>query len=187
MQHRYQDLIEIFNRLFKVSEGTVLVKGDDEPVYLPRDEVHAEDRVIFAHGFYASALHEISHWCIAGSGRRRKVDYGYWYQPDGRTPEQQREFESVEVKPQALEWIFAEAANFRFNLSLDNLSGGGAGDLDQFAHNVCTQARNYIQWGLPARADHFYQALLEFYRQGQRLNASLFQIERLNLPAAAPA
>ncbi len=34
--------------------------------------------------FFASALHEISHWCVAGKARREQVDFGYWYCPDGR-------------------------------------------------------------------------------------------------------
>ncbi len=53
--------------------------------------------------FYASALHEIAHWCIAGENRCQQVDYGYWYEPNGRSEERQFEFEKVEVKPQALE------------------------------------------------------------------------------------
>ncbi|PPS58814.1 hypothetical protein CRX72_23640 [Pantoea sp. BRM17] len=61
-----------------------LIKGDDEPIYLPADAESPWHRVVFAHGFYASALHEISHWCIAGDARRQQVDFGYWYCPDGR-------------------------------------------------------------------------------------------------------
>ena len=38
MNHRYEDLIEIFNNTFLESENTILVKGDDEPIYLPADE-----------------------------------------------------------------------------------------------------------------------------------------------------
>ncbi len=50
---------------------------------------------------FASALHEISHWCIAGKARRELVDFGYWYCPDGRDAMTQSQFEDVEVKPQA--------------------------------------------------------------------------------------
>ncbi len=53
------NLIELFNGLFRDSLNTVLVKGTDEPVYLPADSEHPNHRIIFAHGFYASALHEI--------------------------------------------------------------------------------------------------------------------------------
>lgn len=181
MIHRFEDLIELFNAEFREAEGTILVRGDDEPVYLPRDEDCPWDRVIFAHGYYASALHEISHWCIAGAHRRRLQDFGYWYQPDGRTPEQQRQFEVVEVKPQALEWIFSEAAGFRFNISLDNLSGGGSGDAEGFTLRVCEQAQRYLRDGLPRRAARFRAALEGFYGRDGAVTAALFKPERLGL------
>ena len=44
-----------------------LIKGEDEPIYLPASETCKFNQIIFAHGYYASALHEISHWCLAGS------------------------------------------------------------------------------------------------------------------------
>ncbi|PAW13612.1 elongation factor P hydroxylase, partial [Klebsiella pneumoniae] len=28
------------------------------------------DRIVFAHGFCQSPVHEISHWCVAGKARR---------------------------------------------------------------------------------------------------------------------
>lgn len=58
---------------------------------------------------FNSALHEISHWTIAGAKRRLLPDLGYWYAPDGRTKEQQDLFEQVEIKPQAIEWLFAQS------------------------------------------------------------------------------
>lgn len=63
---------------------------------------------------FNSALHEISHWTIAGKERRLLADLGYWYAPDGRTREQQALFEQVEVKPQAIEWLLPQllAASF---------------------------------------------------------------------------
>lgn len=57
------------------------------------------NRIVFAHGYYASGMHEISHWCVAGAERRKLVDFGYWYCPDGRDAETQGKFEDVEVKP----------------------------------------------------------------------------------------
>ncbi|MDI8993212.1 elongation factor P hydroxylase, partial [Salmonella enterica subsp. enterica serovar Anatum] len=42
-------------------------------IYLPADAQVPYHRIVFAHGFYASALHEISHWCIAGKARRELV------------------------------------------------------------------------------------------------------------------
>ncbi|MDX1454750.1 MAG: elongation factor P hydroxylase, partial [Gammaproteobacteria bacterium] len=109
MQHDVDALIRLFNSLFEDSHNTILVRGDDEPLYLPADTGHPRHRIIFAHGFFASALHEIAHWCIAGPQRRQLVDYGYWYRPDGRNAEEQRAFEDVEARPQALERIFSEA------------------------------------------------------------------------------
>ena len=45
---------------------------------------------------------------------------------DGRDEEQQKAFEQVEVKPQAIEWAFSIACDFKFNFSLDNLNGAPA-------------------------------------------------------------
>ena len=105
-----EDLIRIFNGLFLQSLNTELVIGDDEPIYLPADDEYSHHRIVFAHGFFASALHEIAHWCVAGAKRRTLVDFGYWYKPDGRTAAEQAEFERVEVQPQAYEWILSESA-----------------------------------------------------------------------------
>lgn len=58
-KHRYQDLRVIFDQCFYTDFNTRLVKGDDEPVYLPADADCDHHRVIFAHGYFASALHEI--------------------------------------------------------------------------------------------------------------------------------
>ncbi len=82
--HHYEQLIEIFDGCFADDFNTRLIKGDDEPIYLPADAEVPYNRIVFAHGFYASGLHEISHWCIAGEARRELVDFGYWYCPDGR-------------------------------------------------------------------------------------------------------
>lgn len=68
--HHYEQLIEIFNSCFADEFNTRLIKGDDEPIYLPADAEVPYNRIVFAHGFYASAIHEISHWCIAGKARR---------------------------------------------------------------------------------------------------------------------
>lgn len=72
--HQYAQLIAIFNQCFSEEYNTRLVKGNDEPIYLPADSQWSYHRIVFAHGFYASGLHEISHWCIAGEERRKLVD-----------------------------------------------------------------------------------------------------------------
>lgn len=170
LSHDYQQLIDIFAACFYASENTRLVAGKDEPYYLPAGQVLAEGdtmvgyhQVVFAHGFYASALHEIAHWCIAGSERRKQFDYGYWYAPDGRNAQQQSEFEQVERKPQALEWLFADAAGFPFQVSVDNLSGIEV-DRAAFTAQVAKQKQAYLKQGLPSRAERFRQALLNYYQ-----------------------
>jgi hypothetical protein len=64
MNHSSNDLIMLFNDLFRETHRTVLVKGSGEPEYIPAEGTHGLAQVVFAHGYYASALHEISHWCV---------------------------------------------------------------------------------------------------------------------------
>ena len=160
------ELIALFNAVFKESENTVLVGGAAEPEYVPATE-REPARVIFREDFAASALHEISHWCIAGKARRQLPDFGYWYEPDGRSAEQQRVFETVEVKPQALEWVFSLASGRVFHLSADNLGNDG-GVSEAFRHAVFAQCQHYFQHGLTGRAEQFYRALQQrFHTQDQ--------------------
>ncbi|MEM6049206.1 elongation factor P hydroxylase [Erwinia sp. P7711] len=161
--HHYSQLIEIFDRCFFQDFQTRLIKGDDEPIYLPADEQVDYHRVIFAHGYYASALHEISHWCIAGSERRKQVDFGYWYCPDGRDAMTQHQFEAVEVKPQSLEWMFCVAAGFPFNVSCDNLNGDCEPDRIAFQRKVHAQVMMHLEKGLPARPARFVTELCSYY------------------------
>ncbi|MDJ0023156.1 MULTISPECIES: elongation factor P hydroxylase [Pantoea] len=162
-EHHYQQLIDIFDGCFAETFKTRLIKGDDEPIYLPADAESPWHRVVFAHGFYASALHEISHWCIAGDARRQQVDFGYWYCPDGRDAQTQSQFEAVEVKPQALEWLFCVAADFPFNVSCDNLEGDCEPDRIAFQRRVHAQVMHYLEQGIPARPAQFIAALNRYY------------------------
>ena len=163
------ELILLFNRLFKESENTILVKGDGEPIYLPADDKSPYHRVIFAHGYFTSALHEVSHWCIAGKERRKLVDFGYWYEPDGRSVEQQQSFEKVEIKPQALEWMFSMAAGIRFNISADNLSGEASPSAAIFKQNVHKQSLAYLTGDIPRNAQTFIKELRSFYTNDKPL------------------
>src|SRR5690606_32950488 len=138
--------------------------GDDEPIYLPADEQVPYHRIVFAHGFYASGMHEISHWCIAGAARREQVDFGYWYCPDGRDAATQGQFEDVEVKPQALEWMFCVAAGFPFNVSGDSLEGDVEPDRIAFQRGVHARVMAWLEAGIPSRAARFVAALRTFYR-----------------------
>lgn len=176
--HAPDDLIAIFNELFADTENTRLVRGDDEPVYIPAGSGRNFHQIVFAHGFFASALHEIAHWCIAGQQRRQLLDYGYWYAPDGRDRQQQAEFEQVEVKPQALEWIFCMACHKPFRISVDNLNGEPS-DPEPFKRAVYQQLGRYCQAGLPARAQRLVTALSAFYGVSAVLDYQRYSLKEL--------
>ncbi|MES2199862.1 MAG: elongation factor P hydroxylase [Chlamydiota bacterium] len=176
--HRYQDLITIFNGCFFESYNTLLVKGTDEPLYLPADENRPHNSLFFAHGFFASALHECSHWLIAGEKRRTQPDFGYWYVPDGRTSSEQKLFQSVEVKPQAMEWILSIAAGSLFRTSIDNLNGNES-DTKAFNLAVYQQVKVYCEQGLSSRAKTFRDALCHFYGTTPCLKIEDFRIDSL--------
>lgn len=174
IQHNYQDLINIFEETFFAEFNTRLVKGDDEPIYLPANEKCSYHRIIFAHGFYASALHEISHWCLAGKARRLKEDFGYWYLPDGRNAEQQAKFERAEIKPQAIEWALSVACNKHFDVSVDNLNGEAEPDRFAFKAKVFKQVQSYLSHGFPPQAQQLIQALCIFYNTDYPLTLAAF-------------
>lgn len=171
--HSYEDLIRIFNHCFSESYNTRLVKGGDEPIYLPAEGERSFHALFFAHGFFSSALHECSHWFIAGEKRRQLVDFGYWYAPDGRTAEQQSLFQQVEVKPQAIEWILSKATGYNFCFSFDNLDGHSS-DTETFKRAVHAQVEHYCLHGLPARAQQFRLALCDFYNSSYKLDPEIF-------------
>jgi elongation factor P hydroxylase len=166
-----QEIIYLFDGLFAESLNTRLVcalcdgRHDelDEPVYEPANPQRAYHQIVFAHGYFASALHEISHWCVAGKERRLLEDFGYWYRPDGRTKQQQVEFEKVEVKPQALEWLFSIASKRVYVVSADNLAGEECDDL-AFRLAVSAQARGYFTHGLPPQAALLLSQLKQTYK-----------------------
>ena len=162
MRHQYQDLIQLFYDTFFYKYNTQLIKGDEEPIYLPASENCSYHQIIFAHGYYASALHEISHWCQAGEARRLLEDFGYWYVPDGRNEDQQKQFEQVEIIPQAIEWAFNVAAQKEFHVSSDNLNGFQA-DTVGFKQKVFNQVQLFLAQGFPKRANQFIEALASFY------------------------
>ncbi|OUR61032.1 elongation factor P hydroxylase [Colwellia sp. 39_35_sub15_T18] len=162
MQHNYQDLIQLFSDTFFKHYNTRLIKGGDEPLYLPANEDCSYHQIIFARGYYASAFHEVAHWCQAGEARRLLEDFGYWYMPDGRNEQQQHTFELAEIIPQAIEWAFNIAAQKKFHVSSDNLNGFQA-DTDGFKKKVFEQVQIFIQQGFPSRAHQFIEALAQFY------------------------
>ncbi|TCB38260.1 hypothetical protein E0H82_01300 [Acinetobacter sp. ANC 4910] len=157
-----------------------LIRGEHEPEYFPATQQQPA-RIQFAHGFFNSALHEISHWSIAGEQRRLLPDLGYWYAPDGRTQEQQALFEQVEIKPQAIEWMFAKAFGRKFRVSLDNLTGDG-GDGSTFKDHVYAQVQRYCsgEMVLPRDAQYFIDCVCTCTRGGKRLQSGEFQREMLD-------
>jgi len=156
------DLESVFKACFLRSFNTVLCGGANEPLYQPKQDENDVHRIFYRHDYFASALHEIAHWCIAGEARRQLLDFGYWYAEDGRSQQQQAEFEKVEIKPQAIEWAFSIACNKPFRVSIDNLLGDASNE-EAFTRNVHQQLENYQQFGFPPRAQQFIAALERFY------------------------
>ncbi|AUH72437.1 elongation factor P hydroxylase [Legionella sainthelensi] len=177
--HHYGDLINLFEICFANEYNTKLVKGNDEPIYLPADAERSYHALCFAHGFFSSALHECAHWLIAGEERRKLVDFGYWYMPDGRNEEQQTKFQCVEVKPQALEWILSKASGYKFHISIDNLNGAES-DTARFKQLVYNQVLYYCKQGLSPRAKKFRDTLCLFYNQSAVLNKADFSLDELS-------
>ena len=149
-------------------------------MYCPADAERPYHALYFAHGFFSSALHESAHWLIAGDARRQVLDFGYWYEPDGRSPEQQALFQQVEIKPQALEWILSVAAGHRFQVSIDNLDAPPS-DTVIFQRNVYEQVLCYCDQGLPERAEIFRRALCAHYGTSLVLDKGDFDIKRLGI------
>ncbi len=186
MEHKLEDIIRIFNDCFEKDYNVRLEKGGDYPIYLPafldEDGVKSDrpyNVIYFARGFYSSALHEIAHWLVAGEERRKLEDFGYWYEPDGRSAERQREFEKVESTPQAIEWILANAAGFRYFASSDNLNGN-PGDTQPFKQAVYAKVKAYVENNnYPARAEKLRQALAKFYGTGEQIDLTKFDVTRI--------
>ncbi len=172
--HKIDDLIPLFYQTVGTHYNTRLIKGDDEPVYLPANDTTAYHQIVFAHGFFTSALHEIAHWCVAGEKRRLLEDYGYWYCPDGRDQNQQSEFEKVEIKPQAIEWCLSVSAGLEFKVSCDNLNGSFSPDRHAFRAKIFQQVKHYIAQGLPTRAEPLCRAMAQFYHQPFPLSLNQF-------------
>jgi hypothetical protein len=149
---------QCFHDCFLESEQTQLRGGALEPFYQAKNSCESLHTIFFRGTIESSALHEISHWCIAGKQRRTLDDYGYWYSPDGRTHEEQVAFYKVEIKPQALEWIFSDACYLNFTISTDNLLGDVA-DTRLFIEKVTDQKNKYLTQGLPRRAQLFLKSL----------------------------
>ncbi len=182
-------LERVFNTCFYARYNARLFGGATEPVYLAGSVAGECNALYYREDYFASALHEISHWCIAGAQRRQQPDFGYWYAPEGRSLNQQRDFESVERKPQALEWYFSKACGYRFQVSVDNLELANAGlhDAAAFQNAVLEQALIWQLEGLPARAAVFYQALCcEFGTMAPAAQLHFSLAELMHTPESLP-
>jgi elongation factor P hydroxylase len=175
-----QQLITLFNEVFLGSYNTRLVGGASEPEYIPASGSDSCHQIVFTRDYSSSALHEVAHWCVAGNSRRQQHDYGYWYVPDGRSVEQQQAFEKVEVKPQALEWLFSQACGLKFRVSADNL-GGGALPSESFKQRIVHQVRSYCHRGLNTRSIAWINALSQYCNTGNILKPDLYHLESLSL------
>jgi elongation factor P hydroxylase len=175
----YRDLVSIFEQLFKDKYRTFLVEGASEPEYIPASTAVTEHRILFTQDYFASALHEVAHWCVAGEERRLLPDYGYWYAPDGRSSSQQAEFEQAEVKPQALEWLFSRACGIIFRVSADNLDTD-LGASEGFKQAIVVQVHHYCQNGVNKRALAFIDALSQYYAVDSVLESALYRLEDLS-------
>ncbi|WP_392383891.1 elongation factor P hydroxylase [Marinomonas primoryensis] len=154
-----KQLMEAFSACFLSSFNTCLVGGAAEPLYLPA-QTDVPATVYFRFDYLSSALHEVSHWCIAGHERRCLEDYGYWYESDSRDLSTQLEFERVEVRPQAVECVLHWVAGLPFRVSVDNLSLPDY-DARHFEQAVMDQVGEYIVSGFPARVELFSECLLK--------------------------
>ena len=118
----------------------------------------------YACTYVVMRLLELAHWCVAGPERRLLEDFGYWYEPDGRTAEVQAEFEKVEIRPQAYEWILSVSAGFPFSVSCDNLNGDFEPDRLSFMTKVQQEVVNILEQGLPVRVAMLSNALQSHYQ-----------------------
>lgn len=175
-------LERVFARCFETGQRTRLLGGAQEPLYQPAPVAGECHTLYYRQDYFASALHEVAHWCMAGTERRQQVDFGYWYAPDGRTAELQQAFEKVEYKPQALEWYFAKACSYHFQVSVDNLDTleGDLPDTRGFRRRVFEQVMYWQRHGLPARADVFYRALCREFATATEPRELQFSLDELH-------
>ncbi len=176
-----QQLSRCFYQAFYSDYHTCLLGGGQEPEYRPAADEGGDHQIIFTRDYCASALHEVAHWCVAGAARRLLPDYGYWYAPDGRTRAQQAEFEHLEAKPQALEWLFSRACGLTFHPSADNLNAGLEVST-AFKQAIVAEAQHYCRQGLNRRAHTWVATLCRYCGTANVLNAADYTVDALSQP-----
>lgn len=152
-----KQLERIFAEQFFQSHHTQLCGGYAEPYYQPA-QAEQPAQIQYRLDYFASALHELAHWCLAGAKRRSRADYGYWYHPEGRDLVQQQQFETFESRPQALEWLLSVAAGSSFRPSADNLALPDH-DLRDFSYAIQQQAKLMLAKGIPPRGAQLIAAI----------------------------
>jgi elongation factor P hydroxylase len=171
----------LFSRLFRFSERTVLVRATtSDPVFFPQCELREYAEIHFANDFFSSALHEIAHWLIAGRERRNKLDYGYWYKPDGRDQLEQAHFEKFEARNQGLEWILSVAADHEFHISADNLNGDET-CCETFARAIQVNALAFIERGFEGRIKTIVEALIAEFGNDLKFTSYWARVKSENL------
>jgi elongation factor P hydroxylase len=152
-------LINLLNNKYLNQFNTQIVGGFVEPFYKASiNHKHAE--IQFSYSYIRSALHELSHWCVAGEERRKSDDYGYWYAVDGRNQQQQDEFFKLEIKPQSIEWAFSIICGVEFEASVDNLNNSVKG-IDEFNENLVIQMQEYLTDGFSKRVTEIIKLLAD--------------------------
>lgn len=131
--------------------------GAREPLYQP-GQAGGPAVIRYREDFAASALHEIAHWCLAGPQRRQRLDFGYRYQPPPRSSAEQERFLEYELRPQALESLFAERAGISFRPSFDDVEDRHLSLRPGFIRALQCE-RESLRDALPVRAARFAQAL----------------------------
>ena len=170
-------LEHLFDCAFGENHHTCLQGGAEEPLYLP-GEAGEPHTIYYREDYFASALHEVAHWCVAGAERRKQTDYGYWYAADGRSVEQQALFEQHEIRPQAIEWVFNQACGRAFSVSADNLELG-LGPSDGFKNAIFRQVQDFCQRGLPDRAARFVEVLSQHFAVENPLDSHRYRLRDL--------
>ena len=158
------DIVAVFSHCFRQRYATELIGGAAEPLYQPCAHADGMHRLFYRENYAASALHETAHWCIAGVKRRRQLDFGYTYLEPPRTPDLQSTFFASELKVQALEQVFCEAAGLRFVPSADH-SGVDLNDFRQHLQQEQEHVRQWMQVSSDQRARQFERALLDMHAQ----------------------
>lgn len=143
--------LESLNKTVLGKLDTQISGGYPEPFYRAATKGKPAE-IQFTYDYVRSALHELAHWCVAGNKRRQQDDYGYWYEADGRSNEQQQLFFQVEVVPQAIEKHFCEAAGISFDISSDNLNTKGLDGIPTFRTAVDAKYQQFAEAGLPGQA-----------------------------------